>query len=132
MTFWPAYPHKVGRPAALRAYLAARKRAPLAAIMAGLARYKSDRPPDRQWLNPATFLNQDRYADEPAPVMDKSRENGHDAVLRSLARQASGGGDRERGWPPHASPGDGGFGDGPPADFGAGERLPGQALARPR
>jgi uncharacterized protein YdaU (DUF1376 family) len=66
-SFWPAYPNKVGKPAAERAYQAARKRgADLARIMAGLTRYMRDKPVDRPWLNPATFLNQERWADEPA------------------------------------------------------------------
>lgn len=133
MRFWPEYPHKVGRPAALRAFIAKRQAATLAEIMDGLARYKSDRPPDRQWLNPATFLNDERFRDDPAPspVPNGSRPNGHDAIFRALARQAS------------ASPADGirppgvaGRGydpeDGPPANFGSGDELPRQALARPR
>lgn len=92
MTFWPAYPHKVGRPAALRAFIAKRQAATLAEIMDGLARYKSDRPPDRQWLNPATFLNDERFRDDPAPspVPNGTRPNGHDAIFRALAEQASG------------------------------------------
>ena len=92
MTFWPAYPHKVGRPAALRAFIAKRQEASLAEIMNGLARYKSDRPPDRQWLNPATFLNDERFRDDPAPspVPNGTRPNGHDAIFRALAEQASG------------------------------------------
>jgi uncharacterized protein YdaU (DUF1376 family) len=69
--FWPAYPHKTGKPAALRAFRAARKRASLATILGGLKLYIETKPPDRQWLNPATFLNQDRYNDAPAPIAAK-------------------------------------------------------------
>lgn len=64
--FWPAYPHKVGKPAALRAFGGARKAASLETILAGLDRYKRDKPADRSWLNPATFLNQQRFLDQPA------------------------------------------------------------------
>jgi hypothetical protein len=67
-TFWPEYPNKTGKPKALTSFVAARKRASLDAIMAGLRRYVASKPVDRAWLNPATFLNQDRWADEPAPV----------------------------------------------------------------
>jgi hypothetical protein len=70
-TFWPAYPHKVGRRAAEEAFVKARRKATLAEIMDGLARYKSDKPPDRQWLNPETFLDQERWTDEPAPPAAK-------------------------------------------------------------
>jgi uncharacterized protein YdaU (DUF1376 family) len=66
-TFWPSYPNKVGKPAAEKAYQSARKRgAELSQIMAGLNRYMATKPPDRSWLNPATFLNQERWADQPA------------------------------------------------------------------
>jgi len=64
--FWPAYPHKVAKPNALKAFLRARKRAPLNEILAGLERYKSSKPPDISWAHPATWLNADRWADEPA------------------------------------------------------------------
>ena len=133
MTFWPAYPHKVGRPAALRAFIAKRQEASLAEIMNGLARYKSDRPPDRQWLNPETFLNDERFRDEPAParVPNGAKSTGHDAILRSLARQASEG-DPAGEWPPGPPVGHDDFGEGAPADFGAGDGLPRPALAGPR
>jgi hypothetical protein len=63
--FWPAYPHKVGKPDALKAFLRARNRAQLDTIMDGLRAYvgKSD---DRPWCNPSTWLNQDRWGDQPA------------------------------------------------------------------
>lgn len=66
-TFWPRYPHKVGKPTARTAFLKARNLAELPTIMAGLDRYVRDKPPDRPWLNPATFLNQQRFNDQPAP-----------------------------------------------------------------
>ena len=68
--FWPAFPNKVGKPAAERAFYAARKRGcALDRIMAGLDRYMRAKPADRPWLNPATFLNQERFADEPAGLV---------------------------------------------------------------
>jgi uncharacterized protein YdaU (DUF1376 family) len=66
--FWPEFPNKVGKPVACQAFLKTRKRFSLGAIMEGLRRYMADKPPDRQWLNPATFLNQERFLDEPAPA----------------------------------------------------------------
>lgn len=66
--FWEGYPNKTGKPKARSAYTAALKRASAAEILAGRDRYVRSKPPDRQWLNPATFLNQDRWADEPAIV----------------------------------------------------------------
>ena len=65
--FWKLYPNKVGKPKAKISFSQARKRADLQTIMDGLQRYvgKTD---DRPWCNPTTFLNQDRWGDEPAQV----------------------------------------------------------------
>lgn len=71
--FWPAWPNKVGKPAAAKAFLAARLAGvDLAPILAGIDRYVRDKPPDRSWLNPATFLNQRRFDDVPAAVTARS------------------------------------------------------------
>lgn len=69
--FWSRYPHKVGKPKALAKLEGIRKRAVLvdfSAIIDGLARYIREKPPDRAWLNPETFLNGERWSDRPAPV----------------------------------------------------------------
>jgi hypothetical protein len=66
--FWAEYPNKVGKPKAKTSFAAARKRAGLDEILSGLRRYVAAKPADRAWLNPSTFLNQDRWADQPAPV----------------------------------------------------------------
>lgn len=65
--FWEAYPEKVGKPAARRAWRAAALKARIEDILAGLQRYKAQKPPDRAYCNPATFLNQERWNDQPAP-----------------------------------------------------------------
>ena len=64
-SFWQLYPHKVGKANAQKAFAKAVKAAPVENIMAGLKRYarKTD---DRPWCNPATFLNQQRWEDQPA------------------------------------------------------------------
>jgi hypothetical protein len=75
--FWAKYPNKVGKPKALKKLEGIRKRGVLvdwAELMAGLERYIRTKPPDREWLNPETFLNQERWADEPATV------NGHRTI----------------------------------------------------
>lgn len=69
--FWPAFPNKCGKPKALGAFLQARGRDSLENIMAGLNRYIDEKPPDRPWLNPTTFLNQERWNDQPAPILEK-------------------------------------------------------------
>jgi hypothetical protein len=67
--FWSLFPNKVGKPKALAKLDACRKRGVVFTdIITGLQRYIRDKPPDRAWLNPETFLNQERWADQPATV----------------------------------------------------------------
>lgn len=68
--FWVAWPHKVEKPAALKAYRKALARASPSEILDGVRRYVAAKPPDRPWLNPSTFLNRDRWTDEPAQLTD--------------------------------------------------------------
>jgi hypothetical protein len=81
--WWGAYPHQVGKPAAARAYAAALARAGPAEMLGGLRRYVAAKPPDRQWLNPATFLNQDRWLDQPAMLLPIT--GGRDGATRKLS-----------------------------------------------
>lgn len=64
--FYAAYPRKVGRRAAANAFRAAIKRASIDEIIAGLrcATFSAD-PQFRP--HPATWLNQDRWLDDPTP-----------------------------------------------------------------
>jgi hypothetical protein len=64
--FWAAYPVKVGKSAALRAW--SRKKPPIEKCLATLAWQMAS----AQWLDgfvphPATWINQGRWEDEPAP-----------------------------------------------------------------
>ena len=65
--FWEPWPNKVGRPAAEKAF--AKVARELAQIVTGVERYVRDKPPNREWLNPSTFLNQRRWEDQPASVV---------------------------------------------------------------
>lgn len=88
-TFWAEYPHKVGRPKALAKLDQCRRRGVrFADLMSGLDAYKRSKPPDRQWLNPETFLNQERWADQPAIIQGapNGRRTVHDAANELLAR----------------------------------------------
>jgi len=68
--FWSIYPNKVGKPKASAAFEPSLKRAKsVDVILDGLRRYIETKPADRPWLNPATFLNQDRWGDQPAAVV---------------------------------------------------------------
>lgn len=112
-TFWPAYPHKVGKPPAKRSFFKQRVVHSLEAIMSGLEVYKARKPAERAWLNPTTFLNQERFHDKPdyepgssRPARSDRREGSIlDAVAAVLAD-----GDRDRGreeLPPGGNRGDG-------------------------
>jgi hypothetical protein len=114
---WSIYPNKVGKRKAADAFSGARKRADFETIMAGLHRYiaKTD---DRPWCNPATWLNQDRWADDPAaPIAAQPRSQapprrGKETVVDAMNEIF-----RERGWttdePTQFS-----------GDFSDGQRLP--------
>lgn len=71
--FWAHYPRKIGKRAALLAFERAVKRAPAEAIIEGAKRFAADPnlPLDRRFIpHPATWLNQDRWEDEPLPPRD--------------------------------------------------------------
>lgn len=63
--FWAIFPNKVGKRDAETAFLKALTRADIETILEGVRRYAA-KTDDRPWCNPATFLNQDRWADMPA------------------------------------------------------------------
>jgi hypothetical protein len=98
--FWPKYPNKVGKAAALKSFRAARDRFTLETLMIGLSRYVIDKPPDRQWCNPTTWLNQDRCLDEPASVAaTMPRATRNDLAIRNLRERAAHGNIVEFGRP---------------------------------
>lgn len=69
--FWAVYPHRVGKADASKAFARAAGRVDTETLMAALRRYvaKTD---DRPWCNPSTWLNQDRWTDEPAPPVARA------------------------------------------------------------
>jgi hypothetical protein len=74
--FWAGWPNRVGKPAAVKALAAARRRgAAFSEIMDGVRNYIREKPPDRPWLNPATFLNQNRWEDQPARMQNGKTSN---------------------------------------------------------
>lgn len=73
--FWAAYPKRVGKDAARKAYLKALKRIDEDRIVAGALRYANDANlPDKQFIpDPSSWLNAGRWDDEPCPP----KTNGH-------------------------------------------------------
>lgn len=88
--FWDRFPHKVGKQAALKAFtsIAKQKIVEFHDLMAGVDRYIATKPHDRPWCNPATWLNQHRWEDQPAEVPrgppPAQRSGGFFAVLEEL------------------------------------------------
>lgn len=62
--FWAAYPRRVAKLAAKKAYDKALKLTTHEEIMAGVARYKAGKPDYADWCHAATWLNQGRWDDE--------------------------------------------------------------------
>lgn len=84
LSWYGEFPNKVGRAAALKAFKTAIKKTDLETLLAGLERYKRDKPPDRAWCNPATWLNQDRWLDAPAEPVQQS--HGKPGAVVSIAQ----------------------------------------------
>lgn len=63
--FWEAYPNKVGKKAAWRAWEKAKDRPPIEALRSAIARAKQSRQWQQGYIpNPATWLNQGRWLDD--------------------------------------------------------------------
>jgi len=87
--FWKLYPNKVGKPKALAKLDACRKRGiSWSELIEGLQRYIRDKPADRAWLNPETFINQERWADQPALPLT-GIQNGTFATTASVTVRGS-------------------------------------------
>lgn len=63
-TFWKAYPRKVGRLDAEKAYQKARRQWSAQQILDGIEAYKRRKPDYADYCHPSTFLNQGRWLDE--------------------------------------------------------------------
>jgi uncharacterized protein YdaU (DUF1376 family) len=64
--WWIEYPEKVGKKVARQKFGIAIKKQSLGDLTAAVERYKANKPADRAWLNPATWLHQERWLDVPA------------------------------------------------------------------
>lgn len=71
--FWRAYPHKVGKREAAKAFDRVGKSGAVTfdELMAALTAY-ANKTDDRPWCNPATWLNQGRWDDQPAPEVPRN------------------------------------------------------------
>lgn len=96
--FWSAYPHKVGKDKAIKAFRSALERMdnfdPLGVLLVSLGRYKSEKPSDRPWCNPATWLNEGRWMDGegPAPpsleqLLDPAQKAEHERKMAEFRKK---------------------------------------------
>lgn len=67
--FWETYPRRVGKRAAFKAFEKAVERASLETILEGATKYRDDpNRIDQYTAHPSTWLNQDRWDDDPLPA----------------------------------------------------------------
>jgi hypothetical protein len=92
LRFWAAYPRRVGKGAAAKAW--AKARPPMAAVLAAVkacAATDQWRKDGGQFIpHPATFLNQRRWEDDRGPVTVAPRTGGRDLAAWAAQQRAGG------------------------------------------
>ena len=87
--WWGWYPHQVGKGAARKAFETAIKKTDLQTLIAGVQQYQATKPSDQKWCNPTTWLNQERWTDQPAvvqPVQVDAQRFRHRGQPQSIAQ----------------------------------------------
>lgn len=85
--FWSAYPRKVGKLAAMKAYQRARTVATAEEILAGVALYLQHKPDYADWCHPTTFLTQGRWMDDYTPTeSQKPKPSAYQPYIRLADR----------------------------------------------
>lgn len=89
--FWNEWPEKRAKKPAIAALERAHAadKADFNDILEGIRRYIRTKPPDRDWMLPTTFLNQERWNDEPS-ANQPNRSNGRPQPLRGGEAIAAG------------------------------------------
>jgi hypothetical protein len=72
--FWLAYPRKVGKLDAMKAYGRARTLATQDELLAGVQQYLLHKPEYADWCHPATWLNKGRWMDDYTPVQQPKKQ----------------------------------------------------------
>lgn len=86
--WWKRYPHKVGKADAKKKFEIALRKSSLAELLHGIDRYIASKPPDRPYCNPATWLHQERWLDQPAPQTPTERNQNEQPSRSDRAKQA--------------------------------------------
>ncbi|MEP9376184.1 hypothetical protein ABLE91_05680 [Aquabacter sp. CN5-332] len=95
-TFWQAYPRKIGKDGAEKAFAKAIQRTPgltVEAMVSALEAYRRFKPPDQDFCHPATWLNQGRWNDDWTGNCEADRGSGT-LAFRGAAHSRAGGGSR--------------------------------------
>lgn len=87
-TFWRAYPRRIGKLAASKAYVKARRAGVTQQqLLDGIAKYVKGKPPYADFCHPSTWLNQGRWEDEfDAPAGTRQAERPFTATELAQAR----------------------------------------------
>lgn len=75
--WYSRYPRKVAKPSALKAYRRARKKASASELLVGIDVYRATKPDYADYAHPATWLNGERWLDEP-PKRENDEPQGRD------------------------------------------------------
>lgn len=95
--FWKVYPRKVAKGHAVRAWAQAVKKAPPTVIITGAVRYRDDpNREDKFTAHPATWLNGERWNDDPLPESGTRSERKASEVGDMISRAAARDAERER------------------------------------
>lgn len=89
--FWKTYPRRIGKGQARKAWRAALKKAAPDLIISAAACYAANcRDVEPQFIaHPATWLNGERWADEPDPEPQMRMPKGFDAIQRARERRST-------------------------------------------
>lgn len=84
--WYAAYPLHKGRGQAVKAYGLARKKASAETLLAAIASYKKMKPGYVAWAHPASWLNGERWLDEPESPAENSGETDEEIMKSYMDR----------------------------------------------
>ncbi len=107
--FWQAYPRRIGKAAAFKAFGRAAAKTPVAEIMAGLGRFvDATMDTDMKFIpHPQTWLNQERWNDDCNAIAPEGRATEANAFLGAIERSSGGVGYRPPSYQPRTPGGNG-------------------------
>lgn len=83
--FWKAYPRRIGKGSARKAFEKAIRLTTLEIMLHAIEEYKANKPSWQDFCHPSTWLNQERWADEWEPVRPSTGHAMLDAIMAGRA-----------------------------------------------